>query len=151
MGFDRSRQPDPIAFYEGQGLKLVGRGKWRTTSCIFHGGSDSMRINTSTGGFICMACGAHGGDVLAYRMAAAGEDFTTAARALGAWQDDGRPAPARPTPISPRSAIELLAREANLIAVAAANVGHGVNLTETDLGRVLKAAGRIAKISEIFK
>jgi len=150
MGFVREHLPDPITFYEGQGLTLKGRGKWRTTSCVFHGGSDSMRINVQSGGFICMSCGAHGGDVAAYYMAAHGVGFVEAAKALGAWQDDGRPAPARPTPIPARDALQLLAREANLIAVAAANVAHGVALTAQDLARLLHAAGRITKIAGYF-
>lgn len=151
MSFDRTRLPDPIQFYEGEGLKLTPRGKWRTTRCVFHDGSDSMRVNTDSGAFACMAeCGARGGDVLAYRMAAHGEDFITAAKALGAWVDDGKPAPTRPTPIAPRDALQLLARECNLVAVAAANVARGVVLKQADLDRVLKAAGRINRIAEVF-
>jgi len=150
MGFDRSRLPDPVGYYEGEGLKLSARGKWRTTSCAFHGGSDSMRINTASGAFVCMNCGARGGDVLAYRMAATGEDFAAAAKALGAWVEDGKSAPVRPTPISPRSAIEILARECNLVAVSAANVAHGVVLEKTDLSRLLRAAARITRIRELF-
>jgi hypothetical protein len=151
MSFDRNRLPDPVEFYAGYGLTLTGRGKWRTAPCTFHDGSDSMRINTNTGAFVCMAgCGAKGGDVLAYRMAVAGEDFTTAAKALGAWVEDGRAAPSKPTPIPARDGIQLLARESNLVAVAAGNVAHGVALTKNDLSRVLKAAGRINRVAEIF-
>ena len=151
MGFDRRNLPDAVGYYESEGLKLTGRGKWRTTECKFHGGSDSMRINTESGAFACMAgCGARGGDVLAYRMAAHGEDFITAAKALGAWVDDGKPTPTRPTPIPPRDAIQLIARECNLIAVAAGNIANGVSLTENDLERVLMAAGRINTVVEVF-
>jgi len=42
--FEKSRLPDPVTYFEGQGLKLLGRGGWRTTKCLFHGGSDSMRV-----------------------------------------------------------------------------------------------------------
>lgn len=151
MGFDRTRLPEPLAFYEGEGLKLSPKGKWRTAPCAFHGGSDSLRINTASGAFVCMAgCGARGGDVLAYRMAMHGEDFVTAAKALSAWVEDGRPAPSRPTPISPRDALQLLAHESNLIAVAAGNVAHGVPLSRPDLDRVLKAQGRISRLTELF-
>lgn len=145
MGFDRTRLPDPVDYYTAQGLQFRERkGNWRTTECHFHGGSDSMRINTQTGAFACMArCGAHGGDVLAYHMAAHGEDFMTAAKALGAWVDDGRLPPRNPAPLSPRDALTLLASEANLAAVAAANVGHGVTITNADRERLLIAAGRI--------
>ncbi|HRN76598.1 CHC2 zinc finger domain-containing protein [Ottowia sp.] len=143
MSFDRNLLPEPIGFYENDGLVLTGRGKWRTTSCVFHGGSDSMRINTTTGAWRCMACDEKGGDVLAYRMAVTGEDFVTAARALDAWVNDGRPALYRPTTLSPRDALALLAQEANLVAVTAANIANGVPVTRSDLDRTLTSAGRI--------
>ena len=40
-------------------------------------------------------------------------------------------------------ALELLDREAHLVAVAAANVLHGVVLNQNDLTRITQAAGRI--------
>ena len=152
MTFDRNRLPDPTAFYEERGLTLTGRGKWRTTACTFHGGSDSMRVNTDSGAFVCMAgCGARGGDVLAFHMANTGQEFVEAAKALGAWVDDGRPtAQHKPGALSPRQALELLAREAVLAAIAAGNVAHGVLLTETDRRRVLQAAGRIENVARTF-
>ena len=152
MGFDRRNLPDAVGYYESEGLKLTGRGKWRTTECKFHGGSDSMRINTNSGAFACMAgCGARGGDVLAYHMAQHGLEFVEAANALGAWIDDGRPATQhKPSPLSPRQALEVLAVEANLVAIAAANVAHGVVLSQVDLSRVLTASGRITRLVEVF-
>ena len=75
MTFDRRNLPDPVAFYESHGLKLTGRGKWRTTSCTFHGGSDSMRVNTETGAFACMAgCGARGGRGSGHGLGSFGRD-----------------------------------------------------------------------------
>ena len=97
--FDRSKLPDPTDYYTGAaGLVFLERkGKWRTTECRCHGGHDSMRINTATGAFVCMAgWGARGGDVLAYHMAEHGQDFITAARALDCWlEDDGKRRPRR--------------------------------------------------------
>ena len=153
MSFDRGKLPDPTDYYTGTaGLVFRERkGKWRTTACNFHGGRDSMRINTSTGAFCCMAgCGARGGDVVAYHQAEHGQDFTTAAKELGAWIDDGKPAPSRPTPLPARDALALLAAETNLVAIAAANLAHGVVLTQIDLNRLLAAASRIANIGELF-
>ncbi len=152
MSFDRTRLPEPLGYYEGQGLQFKERkGKWRTTACNFHGGTDSLRINTDSGAFVCMAgCGARGGDVLAYHQAHAGLDFINAAKELGAWVDDGNPAPAPPTPLPARDALAVLAVEANLVAVAAANVAHGVTLAQADLQRLMMAAGRIARIVEVF-
>ena len=153
MSFDRNLLPDPASYYEAQGLRLTGprSAKWRTTACAFHGGSDSMRVNLRTGGFCCMNCGARGGDVLAYEMAITGADFPTAARALGALIDDGKPDPnRRPAPFPPRDAIQVLRSESLLIAIAGANVAHGIQLTDDDRHRVLIAANRIQHITEVF-
>ena len=152
MSFDRNQLPDPVSYYESEGLTFTSRGKWRTTACSFHGGSDSMRINTETGGFMCMACDEKGGDVLAYHQAAHGLEFIDAAKALGAWIDDGRPAVQhKPTAMSPRDALQFLEREAMLVAVAAGNVAYGVVLSDDDRKRVLQSAGRITRVVEMFK
>lgn len=152
MSFDRDRLPEPIGYFEGQALKLSKRGKWRTTECRFHDGSDSMRINTATGAWVCMSCGAKGGDVLAYEMAATGVDFVTAAKALGAWVDDGKPEPRqKPAPLPPRAALEVLSFEATLAAVAAGNLAHGLVLTAKDRTRLMTAANRINKLAESYQ
>jgi hypothetical protein len=152
MSFDRERLPEPHGYFEGQGLKLSKRGKWRTTECRFHDGSDSMRINTATGAWVCMSCGAKGGDVLAYEMAANGVDFVTAAKALGAWVEDGKPEPRhKPAPLPPRAALEVLSFEAMLTAVAAGNLAQGLVLTAKDRARLMTAAGRINKLVEAYR
>ncbi len=152
MSFDRNRLPDAAGYFEGQGLKLVGRGKWRTTECRFHGGSDSMRVNTQSGAWVCMACAVKGGDVLGHYMQSQEADFITAAKALGAWLDDGKPNTLhRPKPLPAGDALRLLSDEANLIAVAGGNINHGVALSDTDRARVLLAANRIATICEAFQ
>lgn len=151
MTFDRSLLPDAASYFESEGLKLTGRGKWRTTECKFHDGSDSMRINITTGAWVCMNCAAKGGDVLAYYMATSGEEFVQAAKSLGAWIDDGKPArPQRAAPLPPRAALEVLGFECNLTAVAAGNLAHGVTLTDADRSRLLLAAGRINRLVEAY-
>ncbi len=45
-------------------------------------------------------------------------------------------------------ALELLAGESNLVAVAASNIAHGVALGDADRARVLQAAGRIAYLRQ---
>ena len=94
MSFNRDLLPDPPTYFAAQGLKLFGprSAKWKTTACIFHGGSDSLRINTGSGGWRCMACGVHGGDVLAYHQQVHTLSFIEAAQDLGSWLDDGNPA-----------------------------------------------------------
>lgn len=153
MPFERSLLPDPVDYFENQGLTLKGplSAKWKTTECRFHGGSDSMRINVASGGWCCMSCGEKGGDTLAYEMAATGADFVTAAKALGVWMDDGRQySPQKPTPLSPRAALAAMDFECTLVAIAAANLSQGVLLTDTDRARLLTSANRIYRIVEIF-
>ena len=152
MTFDRNHLPDPAGYFEAEGLKLDGRGKWRTTECKFHGGSDSMRINLASGGYCCMNCGEKGGDVLAYHMAAHSLEFVDAAKALGAWVDDGRPAVQhKPAPLLPRAALQVIGFEASLAAIAAANVARGVALSDVDLSRLLTAANRIMRLVEVYE
>lgn len=149
--FMRELLPDALTYFADQGLPFTAKGKWRTTRCDFHGGSDSMRINTVTGAWVCMSCGAKGGDVLSYQMQAHGMEFVTAARALGAWQENDKVARIqKPTPLPARAALEVIQQEAMLAAVAAANVAHGVALSELDRTRLLQAAGRINRILEVF-
>lgn len=151
MSFNRDALPDPEGYYGGQGLTFrERRGKWRTAACTFHQSSDSMRVNLHTGAFVCMAgCGARGGDVLAYHMAAHGLGFVSAAKELGAWVEDGKPALTRPAPFSARDALDVLRAEAVLVAVAAGNLAHGVALTDGDRARLQKAAARVQMIAGV--
>lgn len=110
-----------------------------------------MRVNVATGAFRCMNCGARGGDVLAYHMAESGLEFIEAAKALGAWIEDGKPRkPQKPTALPPRAALEVLGFEATLVAVAAGNLAKGVMLSETDRKRLLICASRINRVVEDF-
>jgi hypothetical protein len=98
-----------------------------------------------------MNCHVKGGDVLAYEMTASGRDFVDAAKALGCWVDDGRPpVQTKPTPLSPRLALSVMAFESTLAAVAAGNVANGVMLTDADRARLMVAANRINRLVEAF-
>jgi DNA primase len=84
--FERERLPEALRYFEAEGLQLIGRGAWRSALCPFHIDSrPSLRINMGSGAFRCMACGAKGGDVLAFHRARHGLSFVQAARDLGAW------------------------------------------------------------------
>lgn len=147
MSFDKTLLPDAASYFDSQDLPLNGTGPWATIACRFHGGSDSLRVNRAFGYWACMACGVKGGDVLSYHMQAHDMDFVSAAKALGAWQGDGKQtAPQRPSRLSPIQALKVLEFEATFIAVCAANSAHGVQLTEIDLARQLLASQRITKI-----
>jgi hypothetical protein len=154
MTFDRGKLPDALAFYEGEGLQLKGppNAPWKTTECRIHGGSDSMRVHVASGAFKCMNCGAAGGDVLAFQMQVHGLGFVQAAKALGAWLEDGRPqVQTKSTPLSPRLALSVMAFESTLTAVAAANVANGVILTDADRARLMVAANRIIRLVEAYQ
>jgi hypothetical protein len=153
MTFDRNLLPEPITYFESQGLILKGprSAKWKTTACNFHDGSDSMRINSSNGVWRCMNCGESGGDVLAYEIKAYGKEFVQAAKDLGCWVDNDRLKPNyKPTTLSPRLALSVMAFESTLVAIAAGNVAYGVKLSEIDHSRLIVAANRINRLVEEF-
>jgi len=152
MSFNRENLPEPVGYFENHGLVLKGPGKWKTTSCTFHGGSDSMRVNTGSGAWVCMSCGEKGGDVLAYEMKFTGAEFVDACKAVGAWVEDGRaPVQHKASPLTPRQALSVLAFETTLAAVAAGNTAKGVSLNAADLARLMTAASRINLIAEAFQ
>jgi hypothetical protein len=145
--FRRDLLPEPIEYYEQQGHTLKGRGKWRTTHCEFHGGSDSMRVNVESGGFRCMNCSVKGGDVLAHYMQTHGWDFVNAARALGAYIDDGKPhrGTRKPWDFSYRSACEVVRKQSLLLAMIGCKAVRGT-ATEADRDAGLQAAADIEKV-----
>lgn len=84
-----------------------------------------------------------------------GDDVATVLCGLGLEMEDlfpdrlePTPAPRRRSLIAPADALRIAAEEVALVAVAAANVSHGVQLTDADLQRVLAAAGRLRVIAE---
>jgi hypothetical protein len=86
--FRRDALPDALRYFtEHAGLRLFGRGPWRSALCPFHGDTrPSLSVNVKTGGFLCHGCGARGGDILDFHRARHGLSFVQAARDLGAWR-----------------------------------------------------------------
>ena len=85
--FIRSNLQRPAIYFKEQGLRLTGGGEWKDALCPFHDDHNpSLRVRLDTGGFKCMACGAHGGDVLSFHMQRYGLGFKQAAKDLGAWE-----------------------------------------------------------------
>lgn len=151
MSFNRDHLPDPQDYFENTvGLKLMGRGPWRTTRCEFHGGSDSMRINLKSGGFMCMSCGEKGGDALAYHQQANCLEFIDAAKALNAWIEGGHPSSYKPTPVSARTMLEVIAFEVQIVALVAADLCKGSTISELDKHRLFEAANRITRVAEVL-
>lgn len=52
-----------------------------------------MRVNTANGAWVCMSCGAKGGDVIAHRMQAHSQEFIQAVKSLCARVNDGKAMP----------------------------------------------------------
>ncbi len=153
MSFDRERLPDAVSYFEGEGLRLIGPGRWKTARCNFHGGSDSMRINVESGGWRCMACDEKGGDVLAFAMRRHGLEFIEAAKTLGAWIDDGKPqrTEGRPRTLSPRSAMEVIAHELLVLFVIVSDARQGLLPNDADWMRFLAGAGRIERLVSEYR
>jgi hypothetical protein len=151
--FRRELLPMPQAFYESCGLVLRGRGPWRTTSCQFHGGSDSMRINVHSGGWRCMNCGEKGGDVLAYTARLHGLEFVEAARKLGAYIDDGKPhrGPTKPTLLGARDAMEVMAAEIGIAVIVIGDIKRGIVPSEADWDSFLQAASNVEALVREFR
>jgi hypothetical protein len=162
----RDRLPDPVSYFESEGVTLQGKGKWRTGPCQFHGSRATMRINTVTGAWVCMAgCGARGGDVLAYHMAVHGMGFVEAAKALGAYRDDGQPYKGSTKPSQPpaRALLQAVSDDLYLAAQAVSAVTTAMveypilrevladRLSDADLAAFHPAAGRIIYIAEVAR
>ena len=87
-GFDHNRLPMVADYYRPIfGDLRFNAGGWAQVHCLFHeDGHASLSIHRERGAFRCFACGARGGDVLAFEMRRSGADSKSAARALGAWR-----------------------------------------------------------------
>lgn len=85
--FRRDLLPTPAKYYREQGLILTGGGEWKKAVCPFHEDTrPSLGVRLDSGGFYCMTCGAHGGDVLAFHRQRHHLSFKKAAQQLGAWK-----------------------------------------------------------------
>lgn len=151
--FMRDRLPDPVSYFESEGLKLTGPGKWKTTRCDFHDGSDSMRVNSESGAWRCMNCGAKGGDVLAYAMQRHFVGFIEAARKLGAYAEDGKPhrGPTQAATLPARDAMELVTLHLLVAVQVIAGIRKGVIPSEQDWRDFLERAGQIEQLAMEYR
>ncbi|MDN3920402.1 CHC2 zinc finger domain-containing protein [Roseateles violae] len=148
--FDRSVLPDPADFYGNEGLALIGPGLWKTTRCVFHGGSDSMRISMENGAYRCMACGQSGGDVLNYYMEVHGAEFMEAAEALAATLDDGKPQqPRRKTTLTATAALAQIQAEAWFVACTALATADAIK-EPAARARLIEASRTIQNVMQEF-
>lgn len=87
FGLNRALLPEVIDYLKARGIALKGRGLWRDAICPFHDDHNaSLRINSVKGCFKCMACGAKGGDLIAFHQQLTGLGFIETCKALGAWE-----------------------------------------------------------------
>jgi len=60
-----ARLPNPLLYYRQELPSLVMHGEWAQAPCPFHNDRNpSLSVNITSGGFICFACGAKGGDII---------------------------------------------------------------------------------------
>lgn len=150
--FLKDRLPDVQSYFDAEDVRLVGPGRWKTGPCHFHDGSDSLRVNTQSGGWCCMACGVKGGDVLAYHMQRYGMQFVEAARELGAYVDDGKRYSGKTTAttLSARDAMQVIAHELLVLFVVIADIRKGVIPSDADWQRFVVGAGRVETLAREF-
>ena len=151
MSFNKDLLPAPADSYEGQGLTIARRGSrgWRATNCPFCESRDNGNIHTDSGAFHCWGCGVKGGDIVSFHQALHGGDFVETVKALGAWVEDGRPFNrTKPKAIGASDALDLLAYEIQLAAIAITDHAHGKPCTEEDAARLRVASGRINSVRE---
>jgi hypothetical protein len=85
--YRRDLLPEPSAYYVQHLTKLQERGEWAQACCPFHEDHrPSLSVNLMHGGFVCHACGARGGDVLAFHRRLKNLGFVAATKELGAWE-----------------------------------------------------------------
>ena len=85
-GFRRDYLPTSLAYYEKALHISANHAGWQTVRCPFHDDKHaSLSVNLEHGGFRCHACGAKGGDILAFHMRRHDLGFKAAAKELGAW------------------------------------------------------------------
>ena len=150
----RDASGDALPEVVGRYVELRKAGSDFKGSCPFHSErTPSFSVSPSRGTYHCFGCGAHG-DAVSFLMEHASLPFVEAVREVARTLGIAVPTsanhstPRRQTTLTAREALALLERESMLIAVAAANIARGVQLTDEDRKRVLSAAGRIAAIRE---
>jgi hypothetical protein len=86
--FNREALPSPLDYYRTQfpHLPKYTDRQWIKVPCCFHDDENpSLSINLNSGGFHCFACGAKGGDVVAFHMLRLGMPFAATVTFFGAW------------------------------------------------------------------
>lgn len=127
-------------------LKRSGQGRWRAC-CPAHGGSNPSALSVAVGtdGRVLLKC-------------FGGCDTDSVVRALGldiadlfprnTFETGGAGAIRRRNLLGASQALQLLDDESMLVAIAAANLSNGIELSQADRDRLMRAAGRIAYLRQ---
>lgn len=88
FGLNRSLLPSPLEYLAQHDLRLKnGSGDWRLMLCPFHDDTTaSLSFSVKKGAFKCFACGAKGGDLIAFHMQRHSLQFIDACKDLGVWE-----------------------------------------------------------------
>lgn len=151
--FVREGLPDAIDYFHREGVQLKGPGIWKTGPCLFHGGSDSLRVETKSGRWVCMNCRVKGGDVLAYAMQRHGLDFVEAARSLGAYVEGDKPhrGTAKKTTLSALASLRLVQHEVGVIVATVLPIKDAIP-DPIDRVRFIEAAAVVLRVmSEVAR
>jgi hypothetical protein len=153
MPLDKSKLPDPEAFFSEYGGKTLGKSI--RLKCPLHNGDNpgALSVDRATGAWRCFGCDAKGGDVLDFVMQLEGIGFVHAASKFGAWTPDGQaPSKAdRPT-VNARALLNVLEAETIVAAMLASDIVAGRSISKDDRDRLQLAAGRIQTVRmEAFK
>jgi hypothetical protein len=81
-------------------------------------------------------------------MQSTGADFVQAAKALNAWTDDDKSSTYKPSSVSARMMLELVAREVMIVALMAADLSKGIAISQVNKDRLFEASKRILFIAE---
>jgi len=90
--FNRFNLPTPILIINHLGLQIekTNAKGYLQLRCPFHKNGNektpSLNLHKTTGHYRCYACGAKGGDILAFYISITGKSFVAAAKELGAWE-----------------------------------------------------------------
>lgn len=142
---------EPIGLVLSRLAKVRTRGKhqWSARCPAHNDKGPSLSVKQRPDGAVLLHCfaGCDVSEVLAAVGLDASDLFTHEPSTADAGACEGR-RPSRRGLLPASQALEIVDFEASLAAVAAANLAHGIALTDADRARLMQAAGRIGVIAQ---
>ena len=90
-GIPRNWLPSPFHYYKRIFPGFTSGSGWTNVRCCFHNDRNpSLSINLKSGGFFCHACGAKGGDLIAFTQLHKGIGFRESVSHLIAFKKGGK-------------------------------------------------------------